>query len=345
MNRKVSLGIIGAGIWGEAHARVYSTHPLAQLVAVSDVVEEKAKNIAQKYGAKRYYADFRRLVEDPEVEAVAIVTPDFAHCDPFVAAVEAGKHVIVEKPLATSERDLQIMKKTYESQRGKVRVMVDFHARFSPPIVVARDMIRQGELGEIVSAYYRLNDIIYVPTKMLSWAKNSSILWFLGSHTIDTLRFLIGSEVKRVYSVSSSKVLVKLGIPVADIYQSILEFENGVIATIENNWIVPNTHPHWNDIKLNILGSKGMINMDLTNNQAFERYLENKSDHPDFLIMPILHGKPMGFAHESIRDFVEKLVTGEEFLATFEDGYRVSKVILALLASAEERMPREVQYD
>lgn len=345
MNSKVGLGIIGAGIWGEAHARVYSTHPFAQLVAVSDVVEEKAKNLAQKYGAKRYYADFRRLVEDPEVEAVAIVTPDFAHCDPFVAAVEAGKHVIVEKPLATSERDLQIMKKTYESQRGKVRVMVDFHARFSPPIVVARDMIRQGELGEIVSAYYRLNDIIYVPTKMLSWAKNSSILWFLGSHTIDTLRFLIGSEVKRVYSVSSSKVLVKLGIPVADIYQSILEFENGVIATIENNWIVPNTHPHWNDIKLNILGSKGMINMDLTNNQAFERYLENKSDHPDFLIMPILHGKPMGFAHESIRDFVEKLVTGEEFLATFEDGYRVSKVILALLASAEERMPREVQYD
>ena len=76
-----------------------------------------------------------------------------------------------------------------------------------------------------------------------------------------------------------------------------LEFENGVIATIENNWILPNSHPHWNYIKLNISGSKGMINMDLTNNQAFERYLEYKSDHPDFLIMPIFHGKPMGFAH------------------------------------------------
>ncbi|NSW76698.1 MAG: Gfo/Idh/MocA family oxidoreductase [Candidatus Atribacteria bacterium] len=344
MKEKIGFGIIGAGLWGEAHARIYSTHPLAQLIAVSDIVEEKARVLAERYGAKRWYADFRRLLENPEVDAVAIVTPDFAHCEPFVAAMEAGKHVIVEKPLATSREDLQAMERAYRSQQDKVRVMVDFHARFSPPLVVAHDMIKRGELGELVSAYYRLNDIIYVPTQMLSWAKHSSILWFLGSHTVDTLRFLVGSEVKRVYSVSSSKVLVKLGIPVPDIYQSILEFENGVIATIENNWIVPNTHPHWNDIKLNVLGSKGMVNMDLTNNQAFERYLEGKSDHPDFLIMPTLHGKPAGFAHESIRDFVERLYSGEEFLATFEDGYRVSAVILALLASAEKRMPQEVDY-
>ncbi|MEI6156848.1 MAG: Gfo/Idh/MocA family oxidoreductase, partial [Atribacterota bacterium] len=138
---------------------------------------------------------------------------------------------------------------------------------------------------------------------------------------------------------SRSEVLVKMGIRVPDIYQSILEFENGMIATIENNWIVPNTHPNWNDIKLNILGSKGMINMDLTNNQAFERYLEEKSDHPDILVMPMVHGKPMGFAHESIRDFIQKIRTKEEFIASFEDGFRVSRTVLAIMDSALSRTP------
>jgi len=79
---------------------------------------------------------------------------------------------------------------------------------------------------------------------------------------------------------------------VPDIYQSILEFENGVIATIENCWALPNTIPHWNDIKLNVLGAKGMFNMDLTNNQTIERFTEEKADHPDVLIMPWCTASP-----------------------------------------------------
>jgi len=234
------------------------------------------------------------------------------------------------------------MRKAYKE--ASIRVMVDFHARWNPPYVIARDTIRENQIGELISMYYRLNDAIFVPIEMLAWAEKSSILWFLGSHTVDTLRFFAESEVKRVYSVSRSEVLVKKGIHVPDIYQSILEFESGVIATIENCWIVPNTNPHWNDIKLNILGSKGMFNMDLSGNQAIERYLEDKGDHPDILVMPIVHGKPIGFAHESVRNFIEKLVSGDEFIVGFEDGYRVSKVILAIMKSAESRQPVEVDY-
>ena len=84
--------------------------------------------------------------------------------------------------------------------------------------------------------------------------------------------------------------------------------------------------------------------MDLTGNQAIERYLEEKSDHPDILIMPVIHGKPTGFAYESIRDFIERLVRGDEFIVGFEDGYRVSKVILAIMESAKNRQPVEVDY-
>jgi predicted dehydrogenase len=339
---KIGFGVIGTGMWGEAHARIYSSHPYTSLIAVCDIMEDRAKNIAKKYGAGEYYTDYNEMLKNPGIDAVGIATPDFAHCDPFVAACEAGKNILIEKPLATTYDDLKKMKKAY--RENKVRVMVDFHNRWNPPYTIAKESINANEIGTLISMYYRINNPIWVPTEMLSWPDKSSVLWFLGSHAVDTLRFLSDSEVKRIYSVSRSEVLVKRGIPVADIYQSIFEFEDGIIATIENCWILPRTNPHWNDIKLNILGSDGMYNMDLTHNQAIERFLKDKSDHPDIIIMPTVHGKPSGYAYESIRDFIERLYSEEDFIVDFNDGYKVSKVILSIIKSAELREPMEVDY-
>jgi predicted dehydrogenase len=339
---QIPCGIIGCGLWGESHARIFSSHPQAVLKCVCDIDAGRAENMAAKYGAESWYTDYRELLDDPDLRAVGITTPDFVHREPFVAACRAGKDILLEKPLATTAEDLEAMREALEQSAS--RVMVDFHSRWNPPFVILRDDIRAGKIGDVISMYYRLNDCIFVPTQMLSWSSESSILWFLGSHTIDTLRFFTGGEVIRVFSMSRSEVLSKRGIPVPDIYQSMLEFDDGVIATIENNWIIPDSNPQWNDIKLNILGSRGMFNLDLTGHNAIERYLEDRSDHPDLLIMPEIHGKYMGFAYESIRDFVEKLDSGDEFLAGFDDGYRVSKVILAIMESARKREPVEVDY-
>ena len=339
---KVRFGVIGAGLWGEVHAEIYSRHPYAELAAVCDGDEARARRVAAAYGAARVYTDFRELVKDPAVDAVAVVTPDFAHREPIVAAAQAGKHVITEKPLATTQEDAEAIAAAVRA--AGITLMVDFHARWNPPLAIARRNIEEGTLGRILSAYFRLNDTIYVPTRMLSWAARSSILWFLGSHTVDALRFLLADEVERVYSVSRAGVLRERGIDVPDLYQSILEFRCGVVATIENNWVIPNSHPSVNDIKVNILGSKGMINMDLTNNQLIERFLESSNDHPDCIVKPQVRDKHVGFAYESIRDFVECLAIGKPVEVGLEDGLRVTRVVLAIMESAEARRPVRVTY-
>ena len=340
--KKHRFGVVGAGLWGQAHAEVYATHPWAELAAVCDSDRGRAEALAARFKAGRVYTDYREMVRDPGIDAVAVATPDFSHRDPVVAAAKAGKHVHSEKPLATTREDAEAIAAAVRS--SGVTYMVDFHARWNPPFAITRKDIADGTLGTIMSAYFRLNDTISVPTSMLSWSTQSSILWFLGSHTVDTLRYLLGDEVERVYSVSRAEVLKARGCDVPDLYQSVLEFRSGIVATIENNWIVPNTNPMVNDFKVNILGSKGMVNMDLTNNQMFERYLEASADHPDCMVKPLVRDRHVGFAYEAIRDFVECLALGRPVQATLEDGLNVTAVILAIMESAAKREPVRVRY-
>lgn len=223
-------------------------------------------------------------------------------------------------------------------------MMVDLHSRWSPLFAIPKESIDNGEIGEPYSAYYRLNDIKWVATDLLPWAEKSSILWFLGYHAVDVLRWFFNDEVTRVYSVSRSGILQNLGVDTVDIYQTILEFKNGGIATLENGWITPNTNPNVNDMKLNMTGTKGMFNIDPTHSQMMERFTEERADRPDMLVRHFIHGKPKGFAYESIRHFVDQLVSGEDFYVSIDDAYNTTMVILAIIESAKTRQPVVVEY-
>ncbi|MGI6567643.1 MAG: Gfo/Idh/MocA family oxidoreductase [Firmicutes bacterium] len=339
---KLKFAIIGAGVWGETHAYLYKEHPNVEITAVCDLNMDRARALAAKFDISNAYDSHREMLKEAEIDAVAIVTPDFAHGKIGVDCANAGKHMLVEKPLATTREDVEALVEAAE--RNNVRVMVDLHNRWSPPFAVAKQSLDAGELGTPVSAYMRLNDIKWVATDMLPWAAQSSILWFLGSHSVDTLRWFFSDEVEQVYAVSSSGVLKKQGVDTEDIYQTILQFRNGGIATMENGWITPDTHPCVNDIKFNITGTKGMINLDLSNNQMIERFTEDKNDRPDVLVRHFIHGKPKGFAYESIRHFVDCLVSGEEFLVSIYDAANTSLVILAIFESVAAGKPVKVRY-
>jgi predicted dehydrogenase len=338
------IAIIGAGIWGQTHASIYNEHPGAQVVAICDINRAKAQALASQFQIpdRHVYTNHQDLLADCPFDIAAIVTPDFLHRDLCVDCALAGKDIICEKPLATTRQD--VIDILAAVAQGKVRLLVDLHNRFSPPFARTKQAIDEGELGTPYHAYFRLNDIRYVPTQMLPWADRSSILWFLGSHSVDTLRWILGSEVTRVYSVSRKGILAGLGVDVEDVYQTTLEFANGAIAQMENGWISPDSHPCINDIKFNVMGTKGMISLDLSNSQLIERYTEDRCDRPDILVKHFVHGQASGFAYQSIRYFLDRLIDGRESLVTLHDAAQTSLVILAIQESARKRQPVDVQY-
>jgi len=165
------------------------------------------------------------------------------------------------------------------------------------------------------------------------------VLWFLGAHSVDILRWLVGDDIVRVQAFSRSVVLIKHGLPVPDLYQSVLEFRDGVIAQMENHWIMPNSSPNVNDIKISIVGSKGSINLDLTHNQTIERALPGGFDHPDTRVNVNMHGRSQGLAIASIEHFVDALDTDREFLVGLDDGLAATAALEALLVSAARGVP------
>ena len=340
--RTIRIAIVGAGVWGDTHAAIYREHPLAEPVAICDRDVDRARALADKYGIPSVYGSVEEMLEAGGFDAVSIVTPDHLHADIAVACAAAGKHLLIEKPLATTRADvLRIVRAARESG---VRVMVDLHNRWSPPFAEARRMVEEGGLGTLRNAYIRLNDVKWVATDMLPWAARSSILWFLGSHSFDTLQWLFEDRVRRVYTVSARGVLDGLGVPTEDTFLSTMEFERGGVAQMENGWITPNANPCVNDIKCNLCGDRGMIAIDASNHNLIQYYSDEKVVVPDVLVRNRIHGRVKGFAYESIRSFVDKLAADEPFVVSLEDAARTSLAILAIMESAKTRMPVEEDY-
>lgn len=338
----MKAAVIGAGLWGGAHARIYQSRPDTTLAGICDINIDKAKMEAAKYDGVKAFSDHRQMLKELDIDIVSIVTPDFLHADIAVDCANAKKHMLIEKPLATTRPD--VFKITEAVLRNNVRVMVDFHNRWSPPFAETKRAIDDGELGEAYSAYFRLNDAKWVATDMLSWASKSSIIWFLGSHSMDTLRWMFDDEPERIYAVSREGVLKDKGVDTVDIYQSVIEFKKGGIAQMENGWITPNANPCVNDIKFNITGTKGMINIDASSHNLIQKVTDTKTETPDILVKNQIHSKPKGFAYESINHFIDCMMSKKPFLVSLTDAVNTSLSLLTLLESAKTRQPLKVEY-
>jgi len=336
--KKVGFGVIGTGIFGENHALVYSRLPEAELVAICDIDAERAKAVAEKYGARTYYTDYQELLSNPDIQAVSVATPDFAHRDIAVAAAQAKKHILCEKPLATTLEEAQEI--VNAAEEAGVKLMVDYHNRINPPFVAAKQSIEAGEIGAPAYGYIRLSNTTFVPMEMLSWGAKSSALWFLCSHTIDMMRFLLNDDVRRVYAVSRSGILKKLGVDTQDFHVAIGEFQNGTVVTFENAWILPRSHPMVYEFKMELLGSEGAVKVNTSHHAAIEKLGDDKITYTDvFGVTPTSQRRIGGFVQEAIAQFVDAILYDQPVLATGEDGLAAVRVASAIERSAETGQP------
>jgi len=337
---KIGFGLIGTGTWGETHLKLYSTDPRVRLACICDINEDLVTKRASEYGAESWTTDYRELLARDDVQAVAIVTPDFLHCEIALAAAEAGKDILLEKPMATTVADCEAINAAVE--RAGVKLMIDFHNRFNTPFTQTKAAIEAGEIGEPQMISLRLNDTIFVPTGMLSWAGRSSVAWFIGSHSVDLVRWLFEDEVVRVYSVARSRVLANLGITTPDFFHSVLELSRGGVAHIENCWIMSESYPSVFDFKLELIGDKGHVMADLSTHRMLQKYTLDEAVYPDVIGSPMVHGKPVGFAVESIRHFVDCVANDKPPLITGADGLAATQVVAAIHESAATGKPVDV---
>ena len=331
MVEKVKIGVIGLGIMGEQYTRIYSDHPLAEVTAVCNRGQRRLDEVGDKYGVKTRYADYNDLLNDKSVEAVCVATPDFAHYEPVKAALEAGKHVLCEKPFTTDLTEADELLVLSQS-RPRQKLQVAFNHRWLSSYYHGYASIRRGDIGRPVAGYARKNDTIWVATEMIDWAAETTPIHFLGAHDIDLMRWFFGSEPAEVHAYGAKGVLTERGIDTYDLVQAQVKFDSGAFATIESAWIYPNVFPTIVDSFVEVVGSGGHIHFD-RKRESIEMSTEKQFTYPKVFLTAEIFGKLRGAFVECLSDFLDAILNDTEPKVTAFDGRQVTAVLDAVSRS------------
>jgi len=336
----LGVATVGCGIFGEMHAATYRDFEHSRLVAVCDVDAHRAAAVAARYGAKAY-TRVEDLAADAEVQAVSVVTPDFAHRRACEVLAAAGKHLLVEKPLATTVEDARAIAGAV-GQAG-VLGMVDFHNRYHPALEPMKRRLERGDLGRPQMMYGRLSDRIEVATEWFPWSGRSGPEWFLGSHLADVACWLFGAYPTRVFAQGRKDVLAARGIGCYDSVQMSLEFPEG-FATLETSWILPASWPTLVDFVVSLQGTAGRADMDM-GDQGFQVAAAPGYERPMLVARDPADPDDFGFLSLPIRRFVRAVLAGAESPMPLEWGLKNVQILEAAHASLDSGAPVAITYD
>ena len=324
----IRFGLVGAGILGKLHARVINEGEEETLVAVADLNNTAAQAAAKQFCCAGYNS-VEKMLEHEELDAVVVATPDFAHTDPVCMCLKAGKHVLVEKPLALTMADCE---RIAASKAPELKLMVNFTNRWAAPYAASKDLIASGRIGKPVMMSAKLNDTLWVSTEMMHWTHLTSPAHFLGTHDIDLFQWMFDSPIVEVYARGAKQVLAARGIDTYDGIQTNVKFANGCIGVFENSWITPNTYPIVADGRKQVYTEKGLINLDMGTDQL-TIYREDGASYPSFYLRYDDNGRVAGAFRQAHDHFLTAITNDVEPEPNFAAGVRVTKVLEAISKS------------
>jgi UDP-N-acetylglucosamine 3-dehydrogenase len=242
--KKLGVAVIGTGFWGKNHARVYKELASTELVAICDVNAEIAKSIADQFGVKAYTNSIRML-KNEEIEAVSVCTWSTSLAKEALKALKAGKHVLVEKPMAASTKQAEKLLETAE--KNDLYLTVGFLMRFIPGLQHIREAIENKKIGELVCATAK---------RVSQWPErigDVGVVKDTAIHDIDVMRYIADEDPITVYAKTGSMRHKKF----EDYAQIMLTYKDGKSAFIESNWLTP-----YKTRTLTVTGSDAIMRLD-----------------------------------------------------------------------------------
>ena len=310
--KKLNVAVIGTGFWGRNHARVYRELPSTELVGICDVNAERAKIVAGQFDAKAYTSS-SRMLKNKEIDAVSICTWSTVLAKEAFKALKAGKHVLVEKPMATNTRQAEQLIKTAEE--NALHLTVGFLMRFIPGLQHIRKAVEKKEIGELVC----------VTAKRVSqWPErigDVGVVKDTAIHDIDVMRYISNESPTSVYAKTGSMRHRQF----EDYAQLMLTYEDEKSAFIESNWLTP-----YKTRTLTVTGSDAIMRLDyITQDLWIESAKE--SLQPRYPFQEPLKLELQHFA-ECITEKKKPIITGSDGL----EALTIAEA--ALQSSARNRM-------
>ncbi|MDP4039291.1 MAG: Gfo/Idh/MocA family oxidoreductase [Candidatus Pacearchaeota archaeon] len=342
----IGIGVIGHGYWGRHLVRNFYQYNGTELIAVSDLVEKNREIVKELYPTIKVTDDYKELLNDPKITGIVIATPVETHYQLTKEALEAGKHVLVEKPLTGSAQQSKELV-DLANEKGKV-LMVDHTFLYMTETEKMRDLVQSGELGNIYTV-----DVQRVSLGLFQ--KTVNVIQDLAPHDISILNYLLNSKPTHVHT-TAAYACAGNGEGMEDTAHLVFDYPNAKIVTLHVSWI----HPEKKRL-LTVAGSKKMAVCDFDAKSGpihiYNRGADNYKPHNpqdshtgynlvqyrdnEILIPPVKGAEALRSVAE---EFTKSIVEGRKPKTSGEDGLHVVQILDAALQSMKEGRKIEIKY-